>query len=311
MGTSEAGDVLEPGGDNAVAITLGILGDEWNLWILAEALRGTCRYSDWLSRGPISNSVLTGRLARLTEAGLFERVRLVQSPVRYQYVLTDRGRAVWPILMAMWSWEKRWGPDGLASRMVVRHKACGSEFTPILVCAHCCEPAARDDVVVRLGPSGAGSRSIPAASSRRRSGSAARLPAHLPHTMELLGNRWSAAMLGVAFLGATRYREFEERMGASTAIVADRLRTFTGLGVFRAESAPERSDRVTYHLTEKGWNFFPVVVGMMAWGQWWFRAPEGDALLFWHRSCRGSFAPRLVCSECAQPLQAREIVIGS
>ncbi|MGF7122862.1 hypothetical protein [Rhodococcus sp. AG1013] len=45
------GYVVDPGGDNALAIAFGLLGDEWNLWILDHALRAARRYSDWAGRG--------------------------------------------------------------------------------------------------------------------------------------------------------------------------------------------------------------------------------------------------------------------
>ncbi|GAA3197975.1 hypothetical protein GCM10020255_101030 [Rhodococcus baikonurensis] len=42
---------LPAGGPNALAVTLGLLGDEWNLWILRFALLGSRRYNDWLALG--------------------------------------------------------------------------------------------------------------------------------------------------------------------------------------------------------------------------------------------------------------------
>ncbi len=304
------GDELEAGGDNALAIAFGVLGDEWNLWILGKALQGTRRYRDWVGRGEISNSVLTGRLARLVEVGLLEKVAYPRESMRAEYLLTDCGRAVWSVLAAMWSWERRWAPDGQAGLLRMRHASCGSEFTPIMACARCRHPAGFEDVATRVGPSGGSRRSVPAASSRRRSGGTRR-PSQLPHTMELLGNRWSVALLGAASFGATRFGEFREWTGASSAIVADRLRRFTDLGVLCERPVPERAGRVTYHLTGKGQDFFPVVMHMIEWGQWWFRAPEGSAVLAHHEPCAGSFSPRLVCSECAALLQAREISIES
>ncbi|MDH6679802.1 DNA-binding HxlR family transcriptional regulator [Rhodococcus sp. LBL1] len=304
------GGALEPGGDNALAMAFGVLGDEWNLWILGKALQGTRRYRDWLSSGEISNSVLTGRLARLVEVGLLEKVAFPRESIRAEYLLTDCGRAVWSVLATMWSWERRWAPDGRAGLLRMQHVACGAEFTPIMACARCREPAGFEDVATRVGPSGGSRRSIPAASGRRRSGGTRR-PSHLPHTMELLGNRWSVALLGAASFGATRFGEFCEWTGASSAIVADRLRSFTELGVMSECPVPKRADRVTYHLTGKGQDFFPVVMHMIEWGQWWFRAPEGGAVLAHHGPCAGSFSARLVCSECSGLLQAREISIES
>ncbi|WP_264001394.1 winged helix-turn-helix transcriptional regulator, partial [Mycolicibacterium gadium] len=52
---------------------LGLLGDEWNLLIIQQALLGASRYSQFMSRLPISNSVLTNRLRTLVGDGLLTR----------------------------------------------------------------------------------------------------------------------------------------------------------------------------------------------------------------------------------------------
>ncbi|MEC4019813.1 enoyl-CoA hydratase-related protein [Streptomyces sp. H27-D2] len=83
---------LPPGGQNAIAEALGLLGDEWTLLILRYALQGTRRYQDWRERLPISHAVLSARLTRLTDAGLLARDAYQQRPVRYEYRLTPRGR---------------------------------------------------------------------------------------------------------------------------------------------------------------------------------------------------------------------------
>lgn len=300
---------LPAGSDNAIAVTLGALGDEWNLWILRFAIEGCRRYGDWMARGGISNSVLAARLSQLTELGLFERVRYSERPVRYEYSLTERGRGVWPILLAMWAWEQSWAPASEAPLPRMRHAVCGATFTPVLVCAACGAPAARHDVAAALGPSGAWPRSVPTSIARRRSTTAKHPTEILPHTMELLGNRWSAAMLGALFMGANRFGELSEMTSAPPAMVADRLRRFQDLDVVVARPNPTRPDWVTYNLTPKGEAFFPVISLMITWGQHWFRAPEGPAIVFTHRVCGGSFDPRLVCGQCDRVLHGGEVLI--
>ena len=61
---------LAPGGVNAIGRMLGLLGDEWNLLILQQALMGAHRYSHFAARLPISNSVLSNRLRLLVREGL-------------------------------------------------------------------------------------------------------------------------------------------------------------------------------------------------------------------------------------------------
>jgi DNA-binding HxlR family transcriptional regulator len=122
-------------------------------------------------------------------------------------------------------------------------------------------------------------------------------------TMAVIGNRWSAALVISAFLGAARFGEFEAQMGAPPTIVADRLRTFCELDFLEQSPHPERQDWTTYHLTEKGRAFFPVVAAALEWGQRWFRSPEGSALEMTHDTCRKDFRPVLVCDQCGDPLR--------
>jgi DNA-binding HxlR family transcriptional regulator len=182
-------------------------------------------------------------------------------------------------------------PDqaGRLPRMV--HVTCGEQSRPVLGCAGCRAPVEPRDVAGGFGPSGTWQRSVPVSTTRRRSGVAELFP----QAMVLLGNRRSAAMLGAAFLGACRFTDFERWLGAPPTVVADRLRTFGDLGVL-APAPGDRTDRVSYRLTAKGRAFFPVV--MVDWGQRWYRAPEGPALLLRHTGCGHPFHPHLTCDRC-------------
>lgn len=300
--------LLPPGGQNPVGITLGLLGDEWTLLILRDAVVGVRHYSDWMERLPISNSVLAGRLARLTGAGLLHRTAYQQRPERFEYRLTTRGREVWPVLLGVWAWELAWVPDHAETLPRMRHRPCGHFFEPVLVCGACERPVGPRDVVGGSGPSGTWERSVPTGATRRRPGPA---PGHeagfVPQTMALIGNRWSSALLGAAFSGAHRFRDFEQQLSAPPAIVADRLRTFCELGVMAPAPGADRPDRTGYRLTDKGRAFFPVVVHAVDWGQRWFRSPDGPALLYSHPACGAAFRPRFACSGCSTLLRANAI----
>lgn len=299
--------ILPPGGPNAIAISNGIVGDEWTLWIVEMALHGISQYNEWLRAGPISSSVLTARLARLVEADVMERVAYNSRPTRHDYRLTARGRSMWPILLTIWDWEQHWVNDPAENLPFMRHSACAAIFSPQMHCESCDKPVVPRDIVSRFGPSGTWARSIPSAATRRRSHTGHRPAELVDQTMALIGNRWSAALLGAAFMGATRFVEFEQRMGAPPTIVAERLRTFCEIGVLVQSPNPRRSDWAVYHLTDKGRGFFPVVASVLEWGQRWFHAPEGPAIRMEHTQCRRVFHPRLVCSVCGERLRGHSV----
>jgi DNA-binding HxlR family transcriptional regulator len=300
---------LEEGGPNSIAVANGIVGDEWNLWIVEMALNGITQYNEWLRAGPISSSILTARLARLVESDIMDRVSYNSRPPRHEYRLTARGRQMWPILLTMWAWEREWVNDPSENLPEMRHTKCGEIFAPVTVCDACDQPVAAREIEGRFGPSGSWDRSIPSASTRRRSHSGTRPTELIAQTMALIGNRWSAAMLGAAFLGASRFGEFEQRMGAPPTIVAERLRTFCDIGVLTQSPNPKRPDWVMYHLSDKGRAFFPVIAFVLEWGQRWFQSPEGPALRMEHVPCRRTFHPRLICSHCRERLRGSAVQV--
>jgi DNA-binding HxlR family transcriptional regulator len=302
--------VLAEGGPNAIAVTNGIVGDEWTLWIVQMALNaGMTQYNEWLRAGPISSSVLTARLGRLVETDIMERVPYNSHPPRHDYHLTARGRQMWPILLTMWAWEQRWVNDPDEHLPQMRHTKCGQIFAPVLMCDACGKETAAREVKGRFGPSGSWQRSIPSAATRRRAHSGARPTELVTQSMALIGNRWSAALLGAAFLGATRFGEFEQRMGAPPTIVAERLRTFCDLSFLEQSPNPQRPDWVVYHLTEKGRSFFPVVASVLEWGQRWFQSPEGPAVKQEHLGCGRVFHPRLMCDHCHERLRGSSVQV--
>lgn len=301
--------VLDEGGPNSIAVGNGVVGDEWNLWIVQMALNGLSQYNEYLHAGPISSAVLTARLARLVEVDVMERVRYNSRPPRHDYRLTARGRAMWPILLMMWAWERKWVDDSTERLPAMRHATCGAVFSPVMVCEACGQEAAARDVSGTFGPSGGWVRSIPSAATRRRSHSGTRPDEVVAQTMAMIGNRWSTALLGAAFLGATRFGEFEQRMGAPPTIVAERLRSFCDIGVLEQNPNPQRPDWVVYRLSAKGRAFFPVMASILEWSQQWFVSPEGPALRLEHSGCGRTFHPRLTCSACHERLRGSTVEI--
>ena len=131
-----------PVAENSNAIALGLLGDEWNLTIVKLAIMsGVSRYKDFRDTLGIANSVLTVRLRRLTEAGVFAMRQYSDAPRRYEYVLTERGRDLWQVLLTIWSWEATWVTEHIEPLPPMYHRGCGEEFSPVMHCRACGQPA--------------------------------------------------------------------------------------------------------------------------------------------------------------------------
>ncbi len=294
---------LVPGATNAIGRMLGLLGDEWNLLIIQQALMGASRYGHFMARLPVSNSVLTTRLRMLLDEGLLSRRA-------NEYLPTARSRSLWPILVSIWEWERTWVAEHRERLPQMRHQGCGELFSPLLRCTACGAAVNGDDVDLGPGPSGGWSRSAPATSTRRRSESDAttRQAGLFPETMAVLGNRWAAALLVAAFLRTTRFTDFQNQLGIPPSLLTERLQTFCVIGVLTmAPAHRDGSDRASYLLTAKGRAFSGVLVTALQWAQRWFVAPEGPAVLLRHRACGASLIAELACDACGGPLNGAQI----
>lgn len=286
---------------NAVARMLGLLGDEWTLLIVQRALLGARRYRDFVATLPVSDAVLSNRLQSLTAHELLSRNEYQLNPPRSEYLVTPRSRSLWPMLTSIWEWERHWISDHPEPLPRMRHTGCGAEFAPLVVCRACKDVADEKSVVAQWVPSGSWERSIPSGGTRRRSPDRrSRAAAMFPQTMSVIGDRWAFALLVAAFVGVSRFTDFQTQLGAPPATIADRLSVFTDEGILVHSEG-------RYRLTEKGRAFFPVLVCALAWAQRWFPAPEGEAVILTHTACDRRFSPVLICDQCRGNLRGAQI----
>lgn len=122
----------------SVARTLEIAGDRTALLIMREAFLGTRRFCDFAKRVGIGEPTASARLKELTAAGLLVRAPY-QEPgqrTRYDYRLTDKGRDLLPVIVALRQWGDTWAADEQGPPVVVRHKNCHASVHAVLRCDH-------------------------------------------------------------------------------------------------------------------------------------------------------------------------------
>lgn len=106
----------------SIANSLDVLGQKWSLLIVREAFWGRTKFSEFRERLGVAPDVLTDRLARLVEAGVLERrtYREDGARERAEYVLTQAGSALRPVLAALTAWGDEHRPTefGPAARYV-------------------------------------------------------------------------------------------------------------------------------------------------------------------------------------------------
>ena len=143
----EASQALGSAETDPVRLALQRFGDAWSFRILRAAFYGTRRYDGFQAATGASPSLLAGRLKRLTEGGLFERVQYGAHAKRFEYVLTEQGRELYPIIVLMRQWGERYISEAAVSDALV-HMPCGRPLIAVAVCKHCGEALRTDDTEV-------------------------------------------------------------------------------------------------------------------------------------------------------------------
>jgi DNA-binding HxlR family transcriptional regulator len=123
--------------------TLEIVGEWWTLLIVRDALFGARKFEEFKATG-IADNILTARLKKLTAAGVFERRLYQRKPPRYEYVLTEKGRALAPVVLALRTWGRQFMKGDEQSAIV--HDRCGHSLSVAAYCEHCERAVPRNEV---------------------------------------------------------------------------------------------------------------------------------------------------------------------
>lgn len=124
-------------------------------------------------------------------------------------------------------------------------------------------------------------------------------------TLEFFGDRWTILVLRDAFLGRRRFDDLHRTIGCARNILADRLRKLVAAGILERRLYQERPRRFEYRLTERGLDLYPALVALMQWGDKHLGDGEGPAVVLEHKACAHLSEPRMVCSHCREPIDAR------
>lgn len=139
----------------AIARSLEIIGEWWTLLVLRDAFLGVRRFDDFVERLGISRNVLTNRLDTLVDAGVLERRYYDEGRGRADYVLTAKGRALWPVLTTLREWGDEWILGEGNEPVLLEHRTCGEVTHLRHSCARCGEALDASSVRAVAGP-GAG-----------------------------------------------------------------------------------------------------------------------------------------------------------
>jgi DNA-binding HxlR family transcriptional regulator len=134
----------------SVARTVDVIGEWWTPLIVRDAFYGRRRFEDFQRSLGLARNVLAARLERLVETGIMERVQ--EHPPRDEYVLTEKGRDLFPVIAALLAWGDKWTAGPAGPPLLLIHEPCGQPGTLRATCDRCGEPMGLDSIRPTPGP---------------------------------------------------------------------------------------------------------------------------------------------------------------
>jgi len=123
-----------------------IIGDRWTGLLVAALFFGLRRYDEIGAAIGIATNILSDRLKLLVKTGIVTREAFQHKPMRYEYLLTDKGRDLYGHTLMMHQWADKWVVGSRGSPLLLTHKTCGKPLRGIVICSECSEELTADSV---------------------------------------------------------------------------------------------------------------------------------------------------------------------
>lgn len=131
---------------------INLVGDRWTANVIALTFHGLSRFDDLHRELPIATNVMADRLKLLVKEGILEQIAYQQNPVRYEYVLTEKGEALYPYFLTLLQWGDKWCAATSTGKPVsLRHKSCEHALRAEVKCSECDEVLKAREVHFDLG----------------------------------------------------------------------------------------------------------------------------------------------------------------
>ena len=130
-------------------------------------------------------------------------------------------------------------------------------------------------------------------------------------TLDVLGDTWSILVLRDVLLGAHRFDLVQEHLGIARNVLAARLKRLVEHGLLEKRQYQARPPRFEYHLTRKGLDLQPVLIGLMQWGDRYVADAGGGPVVIEHRACGHPVRAVTLCEACDEPVSPRQITARS
>jgi DNA-binding HxlR family transcriptional regulator len=134
-----------------------------------------------------------------------------------------------------------------------------------------------------------------------------RRPDSIERAADVLGDRWTILILREAFFGVRRYGELARNLGIARNVLAGRLKRLVADGLLEKRRYRTDPDWYEYVLTDSGRDLYGAILATLRWAD--VNLPRGDdpQLRLRHRTCGKLTHAKVVCSECGEELDPREV----
>ena len=126
-----------PGGRPLVDTMIELFGDRWATLVVRAMFTQINRFDDIQRDTLMATNILTGRLDRLVRQGILKTVRYSAHAERVEYRLTEKGRDLYPVLLALLQWGDKWFSDERGPPVLLTHRPCGHDLHMQVTCSHC------------------------------------------------------------------------------------------------------------------------------------------------------------------------------
>ncbi|AOY96740.1 acyl dehydratase [Cupriavidus sp. USMAA2-4] len=123
----------------------------------------------------------------------------------------------------------------------------------------------------------------------------------IARSLERVGEWWSILILREALYGSTRFDDFQRNLDIAPNMLTRRLAGLVEAGLLERRQYSARPPRFEYVLTERGHDFQPVLLALLAWGNRHF-APEGASVQLVDKASGRPVEPRLVDAASGEPI---------
>src|SRR5437899_929728 len=131
----------------------------------------------------------------------------------------------------------------------------------------------------------------------------------IARAMDLLGERWTILVLRESFSGVRRFDDIQQNTGAPRQVLSARLAHLVEHGILRRVpyQEPGQRQRYEYRLTEKGLDLYPVLAGLLQWGDKYLADQDGPSVVLTHKGCGEPVRVTLICADNHPVPSARNV----